>query len=138
MLGLRSWFTGLFSEAIKPIAAQLSGLAARVRALEDRPVGSSDGFDATVETVALDGISITKRKPLITKTDALKNLEEYESGYKSHRKQQPSNNNVGSEVEFYEKNNKELKRSPLMGAAAIDAFIARAKKDEVRLVRQVR
>ncbi len=50
----------------------------------------------------------------------------------------PAGQQVGSEIEFYEKNNKELKRETLRGAAAIDGFIARAKKDEVRLVRQVR
>jgi hypothetical protein len=81
-------------------------------------------------------------KPEVSKKEAKERLEAYEKEFTSFRATQPNNQNVGSEIEYLEKSGVKgkpnRKTEEFRGVAAIEAFIARAKKGEVRIVRQIR
>ncbi len=128
---LKALFMKFFGEAIKPFDK-------RLKDVEDKTDTSYDRSLEQIHVARAKGEPAEQvRKPLIAKSVALSNLAQYIKDYEAF-KGTTTRTDFGSEVEFYERNNKTLKTETLRGTAGIDAFIARARKDEVRLVRQVR
>jgi hypothetical protein len=65
-----------------------------------------------------------------------KNLNKFKADYEAHRAQQPNNQNVGVVVKIEE--NGVVSEKEYRGVDQIDAFIARAEKNEVRFLEMIR
>lgn len=127
----KAWVTSLFSDLKRWAAKEIDDLDLSVAGLQNRIETLEKSLSLNPKTKK------PKKVAKIAKAVALKNLEDFESAFKDFSSRIPQGQQLGVVVEFYEKNVPEMKYQRYEGVQNIQAFIDRAKKDEVRIVKMV-
>lgn len=128
----KAWVQNLVLDIKKWIAKEIDDMDLSVAGLQNRVEALEKSLSIKPKTKK------QKKVAKIAKALASKNLKDFESAFKDFSSRIPLGQQLGVVVEFYEKNVPELKSQRYEGVQNIQAFIDRAKKDEVRIVKMVR